>query len=97
MEIEIERSGGFAGIIKRARIDTKKLPKDMAGNIEKHLFDTKLDNQPPNTMKSRTADCYYYKISSGVGNKKKEITFNEFEADEEIKRVVDYILKLKKK
>jgi hypothetical protein len=93
MEIEIERSGGFAGIIKRAKIDTKKLPKHMAGNIEKRLFETKLHNQPSNTIKSRTADCYYYKISGGVGNTKKELGFNEFEADEDLKSAVDYIFK----
>jgi hypothetical protein len=96
MKIEIERSGGFAGIIKRATIDTNRLPKDLASILEKHMFETKLNDQPSKTIKSRMADCFYYRISSGVGNRKKQIGFSEFEADKEIKRLVDYVFKLEK-
>jgi hypothetical protein len=96
MKIEIERSGGFAGIIKRVKIDTKTLPKDLASNVEKHLLENKVNDKPPQTMKSKMADCYYYKISGSIGNSKKQIEFSEFGADKEIKRLIDYVLNIKK-
>jgi len=95
MKIEIERSGGFAGMIKRVKIDTKTLPNDLASNLE-HLFENKVNDKPPQTMKSKMADCYYYKISGAIGNSKKQIEFSEFGADTEIKRLVDYVFNIKK-
>jgi hypothetical protein len=96
MKIEIERSGGFAGIIKRVKIDTKSLPPELASNLEKHLFENRVNDEHPQTMKSKMADCYYYKISGAIGNNKKQIEFSEFGADVEIKRLVDYVFNIKK-
>ena len=67
MKIEIERSGGFAGIIKKITIDTENLPKDVAKDIEIHITKTKLTNRLSNASKRRVADCYYYKISTRQG------------------------------
>lgn len=93
MKIEIERSGGFAGLIKTITVDTKNLPECMANNIEKHFSEIRLFNRASNTMKNRIADCYFYKISTKVGNRKQEIKFDEFNADKELKKVVNYLFK----
>ena len=53
MKIEIERSGGFAGIIKKITMDTENLPKDMANDIEKNISKTKLTNRLSNASKRR--------------------------------------------
>ncbi len=53
MKIEIERSGGFAGIIKKITMDTENLPKDMAKDIEKNISKTKLTNRLSNASKRR--------------------------------------------
>lgn len=92
MKIEIERSGGFAGIIKKNTVDTEKLPKDVA-NIEKLLTETKLINTRLNTVKSKTADCYYYKISILTGNKKQEIEFSEFDIDNKLRRMINNLFR----
>jgi hypothetical protein len=63
LEIEIERSGGFAKIIKRVTIDTKKRPKDFTRNLEKHLLDAKREYRSSKTARSKIADCFYYAIS----------------------------------
>ena len=68
----------------------------MASILEKHMFENKLNDQPSKTIKSRMADCFYYRISGGVGNRKKQIGFSEFETEKQIKRSVDYVFKLKK-
>ena len=93
MKIEIERSGGFAGIMKTITIDTKNLPKNMATRLEDSLSETLTLKQPPNKMKGKMADCYSYKISSQKGNKKQEFEFREFDVEKELKSVVDYIFK----
>lgn len=96
MIIEIERSGGFAGIIKRVKIDTKTLPGGLRSDLEKHLSENKVNDKPPQMMRSKMADCYYYKISASIGGNKKQIEFSEFGADKEIKRLIDYVLNIKK-
>jgi hypothetical protein len=93
MKIEIERSGGFAGIIKTITINTENLPKYMATTLEDCLSETLTLKRPPNKMKSRVADCYSYKISSHRGNKKQQFEFKELDVDKELKSVVDYIFK----
>jgi hypothetical protein len=93
MMIQIERSGGFAGITKTIIVDTKKLPKDMANNIEKHLIQTKLSNGRSYSMKSGMADCYFYKISTSVKNKKKEIEFREFGIDNEFRATINFLFR----
>ena len=93
MKIEIERSGGFAGIIKKNTVDTEKLPKDVANNIEKLLTETKLINTRLNTVKSKMADCYYYKISIQTGNEKQEIEFREFDVDNKLRRMINNLFR----
>ena len=95
MKIEIERSGGFAGIRKVIAIDTDKLPKSMASRIETY-FSRQVDPKATYktvTKKSNVADCYCYKISSQSKKMKQEIEFSEFDIDKELKLAVNYIFK----
>lgn len=93
MKIEIERSGGFTGIIKKITVDTENLPKDMANNIEKNLSKTRLANRLMYTTKSRIPDCYYYKISTHQGKNKQKIEFSEFGIDKELRKMVNSLFK----
>lgn len=94
MKIEVERSGGFAGISKRVSIDTRTLPRSLAIKLEKNLM-TNIEsrNKINGKIKFNPPDCYTYKITGEVGSGKFEINFNEFDASNDLKSVVKYILK----
>ena len=95
MKIEIERSGGFAGITKTITVDTENLPKRMASTLETYFSKTISTDRAANTIykKSNVADCYCYKISSQSKKMKQEIEFSEFDIDKELKLAVNYIFK----
>ena len=94
MKIEIERSGGFAGLTKTITVDTEDLPSEMAGNIKKHLADTKSKSSSTvMSKKKRVADSYFYRISGQLGKKKQEIELNESDVDDELKFFIDYVFR----
>ena len=93
MKLEIERSGGFAGLTKKVTVDTEELPNEMALRIIKYLDGAKSKSPSPLMSKNkRIPDSYFYRISSKLGNKK-EVEFNEFEVDDELKIFIDYVFK----
>lgn len=93
MKIEIERSGGLAGITKKITVDTENLPKDIQNGIEQQLTKTKLDNRTSNILKRATPDCYFYKISTQMGNRKRKMVFSEFEVDKDLRGAINNLLK----
>jgi Emfourin len=94
MKIEIERSGGFAGLTKTITVDTEDLPSEMADNIKKHLADTKSKSSSTvMSKKKRVADSYFYRISGQLGKKKQEIELNESDVDDELKFFIDYVFR----
>jgi hypothetical protein len=95
MKIEIERSGGFAGIKKVIAVDTENLPREIASRIETFFSKTKSSEGTPRAAmkKDHVADCYYYKILTVRENKKQQFVFNEFDIDKELKLAINFILK----
>lgn len=95
MKLEIERSGGFAGLTKKITVDTEDLPREIADNIKKHLDDSSLLKSSPLPMskKKRFADSYFYRICGKLGKRQQEIKFNESEVNDELKFFIDYIFK----
>lgn len=93
MKLEIERSGGFAGLTKKVTVDTKDLPNEMVVSIIKYLDSAKSKSPSPIMSKNkRIPDSYFYRISSKLGNKK-EVEFNESELDDILKVFIDYVFK----
>ena len=95
MKIEIERSGGFAGIIKTIAVETEDIPKDIASKLEKFFSETADSKSRIITgKKNRMPDCYSYKISSQVGNGKREVKFTEFDTHQkDLKVIIEYLFK----
>jgi Emfourin len=93
MKINIERSGGFAGMVKTMTVDTDDLPKGIASSVEgcfSRLIKT--DSMPKNMRRGGLpADTYSYKIISVSGKGKQEIRFNELDIDQELKLAVNFL------
>lgn len=60
MRIELERSGGFAGLTLRAALDTSELAPPLAGGAEAALARLPWGDQAPTAP--RGADHYQYKL-----------------------------------
>jgi hypothetical protein len=97
MKIDLERSGGFAGITKRITIDTIDLPEDIRTKLET-FFSQSIDLHKQRIMgkKNKTPDCYSYKMSGHKGNSTQEVVFGEFEVDKALKSAINYLFKIYK-
>lgn len=96
MIIKIERSGGLAAIPKLIEIDSKNLPPQVVAKV-REIMEAKTI---PRSMKIRplgSADHYNFKISIHDGEKLKIIECNQYELQDELKSLVNYIDKNSKK
>jgi hypothetical protein len=90
MKIQIERSGGFAGITREIMIDSKDLPRYLDRMLKKSQT-TKKKSLP--LKSNRGADCYHFRVSKYDGKKKINIEFNELDLDEELRSFMNDLFK----
>jgi hypothetical protein len=93
MKLEIERSGGFAGLTKTITVDTNDLPRDMATKIEKYIVTKLIKGSSLPMKKKEVADSFFYKISGHIGKEQKQLYFNDFDIDKEIRVVLNHLFK----
>lgn len=95
MKIEVERTGGFAGIRKLVTLDTDSLPKNVARIIEGQFsIPIHLKRMSKTaTRKTSRADYYCYRISDVTEKKRQVFEVTEFDIDRELKSAVNYIFK----
>lgn len=97
----MEKSGGFAGLIKKAEIDTKNLSEAEIYRIKRMLNECNI-NSIKNKVKKRnipkgSADYDVYKVSVIDAGKKVQIECNEYTIDHSLKILVNYLLKVSPK
>lgn len=93
MKIEIERSGGLAGISKKIKLDTNDLPERMANDLDHCMFSTPIPSSTYKSVKRTSADSFSYKISVRKGRQLRTLEFNELEGNDKLRSIMDYILK----
>ena len=95
MKIQIEKSGGFAGIIKTITVDTENLPKDIGLRLEEFFSKTvSTERRRMSKRKNKISDCFFYKLSIHNGEKEQAVEFTEFDPDRmELKSVIDHLFK----
>jgi len=88
MQVRVQRSGGFANIGAHAEVDTSKLPKEKAEEVQR--LAGALPPQPPAPLRAKqAADVYQYDI---------EVDGKTYRADELSmpdgwRALVDYVFK----
>lgn len=95
MKIEVERSGGFAGIKKVVTVDTDSLPKNVARIIEGYFSGSVHPKRMSKAAarKNNKADYYCYRVSDLMDKRRQVFEVTEFEIDSELKFAVNYIFK----
>jgi len=88
MRVTVQRSGGFANIGTNAEVDTSKLSKEKAEEVQ-HLVSA-LPPQPPAPLRTKNAaDVFQYDISVDG----KTYRADELSMPEGWRALVDYVFK----
>jgi hypothetical protein len=100
VEIEFERSGGFAGIVLRSTLNTDKLIPEDRQQIESLIsksafFSLKSDTNTDSVSAGgrRPADYLTYKITIRDGKKIQSVQTTDLTKNIELKKFVDYLSK----
>jgi hypothetical protein len=94
IRIELERSGGFAGISQRASVDTSKLPPDQAARIAELVGRVDFDALAATaTGPPRAPDRFQYDLDIRQGGRHHRLTFGERAVTPELRPLLDLLLK----
>jgi len=93
MRIRVERSGGFAGIPISNEMDAKDLPSAQLRTAKKIIEDKKVPSLSMKSSPRGAADHYIYKISIQDGMNQRVIECNQYNIQDDLKSLVNYIEK----
>lgn len=91
MKIKVERSGGFAGIPICNEIDAKDLPSGLARTAKKIMEDKSVPSLSIKSSPRGAADHYTYKILIQDGRSQRVIECNQYNIENDLKSLVNYI------
>jgi hypothetical protein len=93
IRIELERSGGFAGISRRASADTSKLPPDEAAEIAELVRRIDFDALAATaTGPPRAPDRFQYDLDIRQGAEHHRLTVGERAVTPELRALIDHVL-----
>jgi hypothetical protein len=97
VRIRVERSGGLAGIAISNEMDAKDLPSQQLCTAKKIIEKKKVSSLPMKSSPRGAADHYTYKISIQDGTNQNVIECNQYNIEDDLKSLVNYIEKNSKK
>jgi hypothetical protein len=93
LRIKVERSGGFAGMTVSNEMDSKDLPSALKDMAQKILEDKNVSSPSMMSTPKGSADHFTYKISIQDGANQNVIESNQFDIQDNLKTLVNYIEK----
>ena len=91
VRIRVERSGGLAGIPISNEIDGKDLPSGLTRTAKKIMEDKSVPSLSIKLSPRGAADHYTYKISIQDGRNQRVIECNQYNIEDDLKSLVNYI------
>jgi hypothetical protein len=98
MKVYLERSGGFAGMVTSASLDTQTLPPNEAHEIQNLIENSyffELPSNPPQSSKTKkgAADYFTYKITVQDDKREHLVQLNDINMEPNIKPLVDFLIR----
>jgi hypothetical protein len=94
MKISVRRSGGFANIGASAEVDTSKLPREKADELQRLAGNASFPDQPPPPLRATgAADVYQYEITLDDGSGAKTYRADDMKIPDGWRSLVDAMLK----
>ncbi len=95
IKIDLERSGGFAGVTLRASVDTAKLPAAEADQLAGLLARVDLDELARRPSGIPTApDRFQYDLTVTRGGRRQHVTFGERAVTPELRPLLNRLVEL---
>jgi Emfourin len=92
VNIKVERSGGFGGMIVTNQVDADTLPQPFEKTV-KQILDKNINTSSLKSAPKGASDYYCYTITIDDGTKKHVLEYNEYNIDKDLKKLVSYIEK----
>ena len=93
MRIQLERSGGFAGISRRADVETTRLPAAERAEIERLAQAVDLDHLPAPPPRPG-ADRFQYELSITDQGRRRSASFVDGQVTPAMRALIDRLLQL---
>lgn len=89
LRVEVVRSGGFAGLTRRAVRDTADLPPDDAARLRELTDAARLSFRlkPP----SPGADMFSYRVTVSRGRRRRRRSYSELSMPPGVRELVDFV------
>ena len=92
MRIEFERSGGFAGLLVRASVDTAALPANEAGQLEEWVEQAGFFSLPERLRGAPSAaDRFLYRLTIESGDRRHTVEMGESAVPPALSPLVDWL------
>jgi hypothetical protein len=98
LKIEVEKSGGFAGIIKKVKVDTERLTEVEGDHVKRmarkcDFRSIRNKNKNKDKIPRGSADYVVYRISIVDGKKRFHTECNDFTIDKTLRTLINYLLR----
>jgi hypothetical protein len=91
MEVQFERSGGFAGITQRYSVSLDSLPEEERRKLTELITNAHFFDQPAVMRSQRGADQLQYRISINSGQQTHEVQVDQGAAPAELQPLIAYL------
>jgi hypothetical protein len=98
IRIELERSGGFAGLSLKASVDTSQLPPGEAARIAELVDRVDFDALAARASEAthRAPDRFQYDLVVSQGGRRHELSLGESAVTPELRPLLDYLMTMAK-
>lgn len=94
IRVEVERSGGFGGVPRAARVDTDDLDDERANTLRGLVADAALGDRGTGARSGdRSRDKFTYDVTLVRGNDRRELTLPESALSDAQQRLVSWVLR----
>ena len=91
VRVEVVRSGGFAGLIRAAAMDTEELDAELAERLRKLVDESQIESLTSTPSRSG-ADRFQYDVTVTRGNDRTSIVLHESSMPDAARRLVRWVL-----
>jgi hypothetical protein len=92
IRVDLERGGGFGGLVTRRALDTADLPPEAAGRLRELLDGVDLDSVLPATPGVPVPDAYRYRLVVVRGNRRWDLSLSDPEVPAALRPLLRHLL-----
>jgi hypothetical protein len=92
IRVDVERSGGFGGLVQRRTLDTADLTPDEAGRLRALLEEADLDAVDPAARALPVPDAFRYRLTVVRGGRRWELSLDDPQVPVRLRPLLRHVL-----